>query len=342
MRTNIQNAYINKNTGLLVTGQSGTFEATDYICVKPNTTYIVSQVTNGFANVAGVAYYDSNKTYISGATINIYTLNTPANARYLRYTFYHGGSTTPISMAQLEQGSTATTYEPYTSQSITIPLGNIELAKIGDYTDKLFKAIEGDSVYDSLDSTTKGTLTSGGWYKQGNTEKVVLDSSTEWVYEGSSTTPTPRTVFNRVYTPTDNILFANYLSNRFIYGSTTSNRLIFSANGNLKRMYLSIENSIVGIVGTETNAEKITKLQTYLASNNVIAYYQKATPTYTQITDTTLLADLENILAMHTNKNVTNAWIEPTGTNAQAGMVLVYRQDLQTVIGNMQTAILSL
>ena len=46
----------------------------------------------------------------------------------------------------------------------------------------------------------------------------------------------------------------------------------------------------------------------------------------------TLIAQLENVLKMHTNKNVTNAWIEPSGTNAQAGMVLVYRQDLATLI----------
>ena len=45
----------------------------------------------------------------------------------------------------------------------------------------------------------------------------------------------------------------------------------------------------------------------------------------------TLTQQLENVLKMHTNKNVTNAWIEPTGTNAQGGLTLTYYRDLQTI-----------
>ena len=73
------------------------------------------------------------------------------------------------------------------------------------------------------------------------------------------------------------------------------------------------------------------EINTWLSNNNIDVWYALATPTYTEITDTTLIAQLENILKMHTNKNVTNGWIEPTGTNAQGGMVLVYRKDLQTI-----------
>ena len=64
-------------------------------------------------------------------------------------------------------------FEKYVGQTQLLSLGSIELAKIGDYTDKLFKAIEGDSVYDSLDSTTKASLTSGAWYKYKAVEKIV-------------------------------------------------------------------------------------------------------------------------------------------------------------------------
>lgn len=64
------------------------------------------------------------------------------------------------------------TYEPYQAQTQVIHLGNIELAKIGDYQDKLFHAIQGNSIYDSLDSTTKTSLTVDSWYKLGNIEKI--------------------------------------------------------------------------------------------------------------------------------------------------------------------------
>lgn len=49
----------------------------------------------------------------------------------------------------------------------------------------------------------------------------------------------------------------------------------------------------------------------------------------------TLLAQLENILKMHTNKNVTNISIVPTGTNAEPTAEVEYRVDLGTVIGNL-------
>ena len=56
----------------------------------------------------------------------------------------------------------------------------------------------------------------------------------------------------------------------------------------------------------------------------------------------TLTQQLDNVLKMHTNKNVTNISIVPTGTNAEPTAEVEYRVDLGTVIGNIQTAILSL
>jgi len=56
----------------------------------------------------------------------------------------------------------------------------------------------------------------------------------------------------------------------------------------------------------------------------------------------TLIGQLENVLKMHTNKNVTNAWIKPSGTNATPSMVVVYRKDLQTLtdkISNLEARV---
>lgn len=60
------------------------------------------------------------------------------------------------------------------SQTKPLTLGDIEYCKIGTYQDKFFKAIDGDSIYDTLDSTTKASLTSGKWYIQGNVGKTTL------------------------------------------------------------------------------------------------------------------------------------------------------------------------
>ena len=67
---------------------------------------------------------------------------------------------------QLEEGNSATTFEAYNS---------IELCKIGDYQDRFFKAVEGNPVYDSLDSATKQTLDSNEWYLEKKIGKTLLD-----------------------------------------------------------------------------------------------------------------------------------------------------------------------
>ena len=179
--------------------------------------------------------------------LKVENITVPSEMQYLIVYLSNTGQTT--NNFQVEIGSTATTYEPYQAKTQTIHLGTIELAKIGDYTDKIFKD-------------------NGKWYLEKNIEKI-----------------------------------ENY------NGETIDTSYISSTGG------LDIGATV---------------------------YYQLTTPTITEITDETLIAQLENVLKMHTNKNVTNGWIEPTGTNAQAGMVLVYRQDIQTLITNNTNAILSL
>ena len=58
-------------------------------------------------------------------------------------------------------------------------------------------------------------------------------------------------------------------------------------------------------------------------------------PEPTEITDTILLAQLEELLKKRTNKNVTNFSIVPTGTNAEPTAEVEYRVDLGTVISNL-------
>ena len=234
---------------------------------------------------------------------------------------------------QLEKNETKTTYEPYQAQTQVIHLGNIELAKIGNYTDKLFKAVQGNSIYDSLDSTTKGTLTSGAWYKQGNIGKAIFTGgdSENWTISNSGTANWYYSLTGTGLIPISNTsttsvaLCNNYLPANIGNSNTYEGIILIASNGQIRIRY-----------GTE---DTTSNFKTWLASHNTIFYFVLATPTYTEITDTTLISQLENILAMHTNKNVTNAWIEPSGTNAQGGIKLVYRRDMQTIINNLQNQV---
>lgn len=110
---------------------------TTAVKVEPNTTYTAS-VKWGESSpdkYMRVGVYTSDMTFISRPTSPASgaptTFTTPANAQYVRLSYF-----IPATEVQLELGSTATTYEPYT---------NIELCKIGDYQDYIYKS--GDKWY---------------------------------------------------------------------------------------------------------------------------------------------------------------------------------------------------
>lgn len=89
------NVFINKNTGAEVS-YSG-FKCTDYIPIFSKTIYMQKP----FYDAAGLAFYDSTKTYISGVaggsgtssiTTDIYMVEVPANAAYFRTTVWNSES----------------------------------------------------------------------------------------------------------------------------------------------------------------------------------------------------------------------------------------------------------
>lgn len=91
--------YVEWNTGNIAA--NSTYSASDYINVLPNTEYI--KVDN-----SQFAFYDSNKTYISGvAGGNSFT--TPVNCVNVRLTIYN----TNVDKEQLELGTVSTSYENF-------------------------------------------------------------------------------------------------------------------------------------------------------------------------------------------------------------------------------------
>ena len=101
----IENYYISMSDGGFK--RSGDWSATkDYIEIKPNTTYTLSGIGVS-GDLAGYAFYDSNKNFIVSTQSNTFT--TPDNAKYIRVCTYNDFLTNP----QLEEGTQATQYEPY-------------------------------------------------------------------------------------------------------------------------------------------------------------------------------------------------------------------------------------
>lgn len=141
---------------------------TTAVRVEPNTTYTASVNWDATSpdKYMRVGIYTSDMTFISrpsstaeGAPV---TFTTPANARYVRLSYF-----VPATEAQLELGSQATSYAAYFEP--------IELCKIGDYQDYIYKSEDkwyvhkevgkitsyaGESIITDYISTT-GSLTTG-------------------------------------------------------------------------------------------------------------------------------------------------------------------------------------
>lgn len=95
---------------------------TDYIACEPSNSYTISTevVAAAFAANIRVNYFNGNKEWIrqdyQGFNLGDveYTVTTPANAKYIRFSANYTGTTyVDWNIMQLEKGSTATPYEPY-------------------------------------------------------------------------------------------------------------------------------------------------------------------------------------------------------------------------------------
>lgn len=186
---------------------------------------------------------------------------------------YEVGDYVDYTNIQLEFNSTATNYVPYITP--------IELNKIGEYQDYIYK--NGDD-----------------WYVHKEISKKTLNGSETW----SQTTSVYYTqVFkNELATMTPASGKNNCRSNYFSFnGNNTTaleNELYFHTNKNLERRILD-------------RWPTMEDWKTWLSTHNTDVYFPLATPTDTQITDATLISQLNEFarlrLATGQNLIITNS-----------------------------------
>ncbi len=97
------------------------WNCTDYISVLPDTTYTYTIPRSTNAAAAGTVFYSDKSVdgAISGITQGsslTRTFTTPPNCRYVRFSWQRGNGND----VQLELGSTATPYEPYTEETVNL------------------------------------------------------------------------------------------------------------------------------------------------------------------------------------------------------------------------------
>lgn len=255
----------------------------DYIKVSPNTTYTFS-----FENNRSVycLEYNSNKTYLNKSTLVIYhvttgSFTTSANTEYI--TFYYIPYNHLVSTSekcQLEKGNTATPYQPYQSQSYTLSLGDIELCKIGEYQDYIY--------YDN-----------GKWYIEKNIGKLVLNGSENWNapvlnVDGS----------NLFAIGTNNLGGITYLKGQLIYCNNYKGKTSQIGRTNFDA-YLRTDNTLrLDIL--DNRFTTTADFKSWLSTNNTMVYYVLETATDTEITNETLLSQLNALKGATTYEGQTN------------------------------------
>ena len=102
--------FVNQGDGKLM--ENITHTVSDYIKIKPNTTYIFTNKSE-FYDAFRYVLYDANKQYISGEVGNN-IITTPNNAKYIRFSEY--GELSIECETQFKEGNEKTDYEYYNIQ----------------------------------------------------------------------------------------------------------------------------------------------------------------------------------------------------------------------------------
>lgn len=256
----------------------------NYIEINSNETYTLSADTN--ENIA-LRFYDENKNFISSGTSagSPNTFTTPNNAEYLRFMLVN--NTDLSTQCQLEKGLNSTTPITHQEQNFELNLGNIELCKIGTYQDYIYKS-------------------NGNWYLHQEIGKVVLDGS-ENITNPSNTGYSNTilrfniTVADKKYgksgTIVDDILSNNFTCEKLDYDARTSESVAGHAAEHIV---------IIFIDKSRLSTENVQGFKTWLSTHNTMVYYVLATPTNTEITDTTLIEQLNSLSNATSYDDVTN------------------------------------
>lgn len=296
---------INNSNG--AEGTTATSAATDFIPVDFNTNsnYYLSGLVNTLYSF--VAAYNAEKQFLgrTGAGADTVRLLTSSrftggtaqgsgDIRYLRITEYENSSVTGTidllnsATIQLEVGSTATTYEPYKAQVYPINLGSIELNALGTYKDYFYKSDGKWYLHKAIQKIDVGTLT---WARRAtNIFGSNLPNGTDVTADISAH-------------------MSNYFPIQYVTGvvNTQINTIAIYKTSNIT--------STTNIYISLANIDTVEELTTWFNSHATELYYPLATPTNTEITDTTLISQLNALSKAKTYDGSTT--IVQDGTDAQ-------------------------
>ena len=213
--------------------------------------------------------------YVRKYTISdIGSVNNVVNAFYVQTL---GADNAVIEFKNIQISKDNVNYEPY-STPITkqLNLGNLELCKIGDYQDFFYK-------------------NNGNWYKRQVIASRTFNGTENFQIGAASNDD--YYIFQTAYRydlSDKDFTVNDAFSNRFVCvgteaGNINANKEQIAFNSNAQT-YLRFT-----ISATRLTEKSISAFQTWLSSNNVLVYYVLANPVNIQITDATLINQLEEL-----------------------------------------------
>lgn len=250
--------------------------ASTRLMLKKGLTYTLSA---GVTLPQGVRFVTRSVSSPATLYMDIYGTNTSGATKtieqdVLTFTYiaiYNAGTTINnlTIYPQLEVGSTATTFEPHSEQNYTVDLGDIELDKIGDFQDYIYKGNDGWYVHKEIGKQNI------------NTNNLILRDNYTNVEYGVYAKP----------------------SDYGGYGAYDYGYKIVCTHAIFERMPTGGWDTTAGIGGGWVGAEKPslwfgfakgTGLNNIKAAlTGAVLYYQLGSPTDTKITDSTLVGQLE-------------------------------------------------
>ena len=247
----------------------------DFIEVKASTQYTISRDSFELnESQFSIEEFDANKKYIRQNVLwqnntNKYTITTASNTKYVICNYRNGYAHTNL---QFELGNVRTNYEEFY---------NYRLAKMPntDYKNRIYK-------------------NNGNWYFERNVEKYIIDGTESWTTQ-SAYSGYYRYMF---------VLMENYKNDNLSYGVVGMNshfiQRITQPHGDYEYLYLqAANNNLLSVYIQIKNLSTIANFKTWLSENNVVVWYVLANPVTTQITNTTLINQLEAI-SVHTGTNI--------------------------------------
>jgi hypothetical protein len=287
------------------------YSVTDFIKVKPSTNFYRNRAIN---IMEAVCLYDKDKNFIS-RLLNGNAFTTTENTYYIKTDVEN----TYLNTTQLELGSTASPYTPHAHQTFPLSLGDIEL-----YADD---EIEIDFVQKSGYKKVTGARFVKNW--KGailNGNQSIINQQTYGNNVRFGIIPS-NTYTNEIYY--DGIKTINCMCNamQISYLKTISGD---SASATTTPALYCHSSAIFVTMPESYNVSTGEEMSEWLSTHNLKVVYKLATPITTEITDPTLLAQLETLINMKTYKNITN--IITTGDDLAPIASIVYKKDLTILL----------